>query len=282
MSHGHWIAFDIAVPTDYQELLIAELSELGFEGYEQETDGLKAYIEEQKLDGVVREQVIGGVQAMGHGCHVRGEVRIEPRNWNEEWERTIEPMVVGRFWVYPSWTTETCPTDLIPLMIDPKQAFGTGYHETTRLILRMLPDAVQTGGSVVDVGTGTGILAIAALKLGAVTAFGFDIDEWSFDNAQENIWLNGVQERMAVSIGSFETVPQGATYDLVLANVIRDMLLRYAAEVVSLAKPGGEIVLSGLMLPDEGPIRSHPTYAALHHLQTTVEGEWCAIRYRKP
>jgi len=282
MSHGHWIAFEIAVPADYQEFLIAELSDLGFDGFEQEPDAMKAYIEEQKLDDVVREQLFGGVESMGHGCHVRGEVRIEPRNWNEEWERTIEPMEVGRFWVYPSWTSETCPADLIPLMIDPKQAFGTGYHETTRLILRMLPEAVKAGGSVVDVGTGTGILAIAALKLGADTAFGFDIDEWSFDNARENIWLNGVQERMRVAIGSFETVPQGATYELVLANVIRDMLLAHATEVVSLAKPGGEIVLSGLMLPDEAPIRAHPTYAALIHLETTTEGEWCAIRYRKP
>jgi ribosomal protein L11 methyltransferase len=282
MTHGHWIAFDIAVPADHQEWLIAELSELGFDGFEQEADGMKAYIEEHKLDDVVREQVFGGIEAMAHGCHVRGEVRIEPRNWNEEWERTIEPMEVGRFWVYPSWTAETCPDGLLPLMIDPKQAFGTGYHETTRLILRLLPEAVRPGGSVVDVGTGTGILAIAALKLGAASAFGFDIDEWSFDNAQENIWLNGVQDAMSVAIGSFETVPNRAVYDLVLANVIRDMLLTSADEVVSLAKPGGEIVLSGLMQPDEAPIRAHPTYAALTHLGTTTEGEWCAIRYRKP
>jgi ribosomal protein L11 methyltransferase len=282
MSQRPWIAFDITVPADLQERVIAELLELGFEGFEQQADALKAYIEEPKLDDMVRELVTGRVLAMGHGCHVRGEVRIEPRNWNEEWERTIEPMEVGRFWVYPSWTAEACPDGLLPLMIDPKQAFGTGYHETTRLILRLLTQAVRPGGSVVDVGTGTGILAIAALKLGADAAFGFDIDEWSFDNAQENIWLNGVQERMSVAIGSFETVPEGATYDLVLANVIRDMLLNDAHHVVSLAKPGGEIILSGLMLSDEAPIRAHPTYAALQHLQTTVEGEWCAIRYRKP
>lgn len=281
MSQGNWICFEISVPDDIQEIVISELSELGFDGFEQETNRIKAYIEEHLLDDVVREQVIGGLHAMGHGCDVISEQLFEPRNWNEEWEKTIEPMQVGRFWVHPSWTTETCPAGLIPLTIDPKQAFGTGYHETTRLILRMLPDVVHPGDTIEDVGTGTGILAIAALKLGGSHAFGFDIDEWSYDNAVETMWLNGVQEKMQVKIGSFETVPEWSTYSIVLANVIRDMLLTYANEVVALIKPGGMLVLSGLMLPDEAPIRAHPVYAGLTFIEATYENDWCALRFRK-
>lgn len=281
MSQGNWICFELHVPDEIQEIVISELAELGFDGFEQETNRIKAYIEEHLLDDVTREQVIGGLHAMGHGCDVISEQVYEPRNWNEEWEKTIEPMQVGRFWVHPSWTTETCPKGLIPLMIDPKQAFGTGYHETTRLILRMLPEVVQPGDTIVDVGTGTGILAIAALKLGGSHAFGFDIDEWSYDNAVETMWLNGVQDKMQVKIGSFETVPEWSTYSIVLANVIRDMLLTYAKEVVALIKPGGTLVLSGLMLPDEAPIRSHPVYAALTFVEATYENDWCALRFRK-
>lgn len=282
MSQGNWICFELSVPDEIQEIVISELSELGFDGFEQDTNRIKAYIEEHLLDDVVREQVIGGLHAMGHGCDVISEQRFEPRNWNEEWEKTIEPMQVGRFWVHPSWTTETCPDGLIPLMIDPKQAFGTGYHETTRLILRMLPDVVHPGDTIVDVGTGTGILAIAALKLGGSHAFGFDIDEWSYDNAVETMWLNGVQDKMQVKIGSFETVPEWSTYSIVLANVIRDMLLTYAKEVVALIKPGGSLVLSGLMLSDEAPIRAHPVYAGLTFIEATYENDWCALRFRKP
>jgi ribosomal protein L11 methyltransferase len=281
MSQGNWICFELHVPDEIQEIVISELAELGFDGFEQDTNRIKAYIEEHLLDDVTREQVIGGLHAMGHGCDVISEQVFEPRNWNEEWEKTIEPMQVGRFWVHPSWTTETCPEGLIPLMIDPKQAFGTGYHETTRLILRMLPDVVEEGDTIVDVGTGTGILAIAALKLGGSHAFGFDIDEWSYDNAVETMWLNGVQDKMQVKIGSFETVPEWSTYSIVLANVIRDMLLTYAKDVVALIKPGGTLVLSGLMLPDEAPIRNHPVYAALTFVEATYENEWCALRFRK-
>lgn len=282
MSQTHWICFELTVPADLQERVIAELGELDFEGFEQLGDLLLAYVQESYMNDVLREQVVTWVQAMGHGCHVTGERRIEPRNWNEEWEKTIEPMAVGRFWVYPSWTQAECPPHLVPLMIDPKQAFGTGYHETTRLILRLLPVVAKEGGHVVDVGTGTGILAIAALKIGFGSAFGFDIDEWSYDNAMENIWLNGVQDRMEVAIGSFEAVPKGAMYDLVLANVIRDMLLTHSSEVVTLAKPGGDIILSGLMLADEAPIRTHAAYAELTFLGASYENDWCALHFRKP
>ncbi len=277
-----WIALDIVISDDWQDILIGEMDEWGFEGFEQETDRLVAYIPASRLDDSIREDLERWLAAHGRGAHIAAERAYAPRNWNEEWERTIQPMEVGPFWVHPSWYPGDKPAHLTALEIDPKMAFGTGYHETTRLLLRALDGLVRPGVSVLDVGTGTGILAIAALRLGAGSAFGFDIDEWSAVNATENAWLNGVQDRFSVAEGSFETVPEGAIYGLVFANVIRDMLLTYAEEIIATVAPGGDLLLSGLLAGDRSAILAHPPYAALQTVAVTGEGDWIAIHLRKP
>jgi ribosomal protein L11 methyltransferase len=140
---------------------------------------------------------------------------------------------------------------------------------------------VKEGNTVLDVGTGTGILAIAALKLGASQAFGFDIDEWSYNNATENSIQNGTEKSLEVAIGSFETVPTGKTYDLVIANVNRGILLDMSESIVKTAASGGTIVLSGLLYQEEAHILSDEHFAGLLHIETVRENDWIAMVFSK-
>ena len=159
----------------------------------------------------------------------------------------MTPIDVGPFVVAPTWA-ELGP-GVAPeavLRIDPKMAFGTGYHETTRIVLRLLADAVPEGARVLDVGTGTGVLAIAALRLGATSALGVDVDPWSVTNGQENASLNGVADRFEVREGSVEVVPEGG-FGLVVANIIRSILEPMLPALVAKAAPGAPVVLSGLL-----------------------------------
>ncbi len=151
-------------------------------------------------------------------CFIESEEIVADQNWNEQWEETISAQTIGRFYVKPTWDNSTVPPDKILLEIDPKMSFGTGYHETTRLMLRFLPDVLEEGDHVIDAGTGTGILSIAAIKLGAKSAFAFDIDEWSINNTLENIILNGVSKKITVREGSSEVILGEEKADVLLAN----------------------------------------------------------------
>lgn len=277
-----YLEITIRIPFAYQEMLIAELLDHDFDGFEQNEDHLLAYIPTQRFNDVTREIIEQWIAGQPVSARFEGERIYEPQNWNEEWEKTIEPMQVGEFFIRPTWKPVPTPEGLILLEIDPKMAFGTGYHETTRLMLRMLSSSVKSEISVLDVGTGTGVLAIAALKLGATHAFGFDIDEWSYDNATENALLNGVADSFVVKEGSFEVIPEDSGYDMVLANVNRNMLLATSSQIVEHVRDGGTLILSGLLDIDEAVILDNPDYADLELIDRQQENEWICLRFRKP
>lgn len=277
-----YLEITIRIPFAYQEMLIAELMDHDFDGFEQNEDHLLAYIPAQRFNEVTREIIEQWIAGQPVTARFEGERIYEPQNWNEEWEKTIEPMQVGEFFIRPTWKPVSTPDGLILLEIDPKMAFGTGYHETTRLMLRMLSSSVKSGISVLDVGTGTGVLAIAAIKLGAAHAFGFDIDEWSYDNATENALLNGVADSFVVKEGSFEVIPEESGYDMVLANVNRNMLLATSSQIVEHVRDGGTLILSGLLDVDEAVILANPDYADLELIDRQQENEWICLRFRKP
>lgn len=276
-----YIELRISVKDDYQELLIAELLELDFEGFEQLDDVLVASIPATRFDDTKREEIEQKIMAYGEESSILSEQVLTPKNWNEEWEKTIKPQTIGKFYVHPTWSSlEGDLGDKIDLMIDPKMAFGTGYHATTRVMLEWLPEVVIEGDTVLDAGTGTGILAIAALKLGADRAFGFDIDEWSETNAKENILLNKV-ENFEVKLGSTEVIPEGDSYDLILANINRNALIELLPELVHRLSEGGKLLLSGLLEEDEKIIKEQQAVAPLTYKGTRQHGEWIAILFEK-
>jgi len=277
-----YIRLDFSCPAPFQDFAIAELAEFGVEGFDQHDQGFHAYIPEHLVGETTRQEMIDALSNSDYACDLIGEERIMPRNWNEEWEKSIESQFIDPFFICPTWVNTPQPENSIRLTIDPKMAFGTGNHETTRLILRMLPDYVHKGDTVLDVGTGTGILAIAALKLGAQSAFGFDIDEWSFTNATENAERNDVQDSLTLALGSYETVDPATQYALVIANVNRGILLEMAESIVQSVEKGGRLLLSGLLHQEEHHILSDPSYQMLNYEGLTRENDWIAMQFRKP
>ncbi|TNE72988.1 50S ribosomal protein L11 methyltransferase [bacterium] len=278
MTNTLEITYHIDEP--FQDALIAELFDLGFSGFDQHATYMQAFIEEpvfHEIDKNVYEDIL---EPFG-GLEIEGNTIVHhPKNWNEEWEKTIQPITVGEYYIRPTWNTETFPTGKIELIIDPKMAFGTGYHETTRLMLHALTAYIKPNDSVLDVGTGTGIIAIAALKKGAKEAFGFDIDEWSFANAQDNATLNGIESGLSIRLGSFETVPD-ETYDVVIANVNRSAILALKQDIAKHCKPNGYILLSGLLNTEAFIIKEDAVFTGLQLLEEVSEGDWTGLIYQK-
>lgn len=278
-----YLKLTINISSDLQELLIAELSDLNVEGFEQYDDHLDAYLISSKFDENKRkdiEKVLLKFDNSDTDIRIAGEELIQPQNWNENWEKSIKPLHLPPFYVRPTWSESTQPDDTILLEIDPKMAFGTGYHETTRLMLNRLPNVITRDCTVLDVGTGTGILAIASLKLGAKSAFGFDIDEWSKVNALENAELNRTEENFTIREGSFEQVPADTRYDVVLANVNRSAILSMADEIIDHAVSAGDIVLSGILDKEKEMILNDARFQQCEFVEMKQEGEWMMIHFR--
>ncbi|MCR9132191.1 MAG: 50S ribosomal protein L11 methyltransferase [bacterium] len=275
-----YIRIYIAIPDEFQELLIAELFDMDFDGFEEEDHRIIASIAAKDFDDYKREEIERILLHYGDDAYIEQEEIVAPQNWNANWEQSIEPQTIGKFYVRPTWGEAYYGDEYIELLIDPKMAFGTGYHATTRLLLEWIPEVVKGNEEVLDAGTGTGILAIAALKAGAKQAFGFDIDEWSEENARENMALNGV-DSFEVKLGSTETIPAGKQYDLILANINRNALLVLIPILNAHLKPGGKLLLSGLLEADESTILKVTDKQLLTHVATRQQKEWIALLLRK-
>jgi ribosomal protein L11 methyltransferase len=208
------------------------------------------------------------------GCVAVREIADE--NWNAAYEATLGPVTAGPFLVRPSWASVPEGSEgRIEIVIDPKMSFGTGYHESTRLVLGLLPGIVRPGDRVLDAGCGTGILAIAALRLGAASALAFDVDAWAEENAAENFARNGVEGRAEVRIGSVEAVPETG-FDVVLANIHREVLLELMSELARRVRPGGRLVLAGLLRTDADAMRAAVQQAGFTGTAEAEEGAWWA------
>jgi ribosomal protein L11 methyltransferase len=272
-----YIKLVIVIDDAYQENLIAELQEMDFDAFEQQDNKIITFVVKERFNDVHREHIERLLAGYPGNGFIQSEEVDADQNWNEAWEQTIKPQQIGPFFVKPTWSRRKSPSEAILLEIDPKMSFGTGYHETTRLILKLLPDIVRPGHKVLDAGTGTGILAIAALKLNAEYAFGFDIDAWSITNARENMLLNKVEERMEVELGSVEVIPSDKEFDLILANINRNTLLDLMASLVRHLSGEGNLILSGLLESDEARIGREANRLGLKKIKKVREKEWIAV-----
>lgn len=276
-----YIEITIEAGGELLDRLVGLLGQLGFEGFWEDGASLKCYINELRWSPSMQREV----EEVARLVHSTSRMvlpgfsvaRIEDVDWNAEWEKTIQPIRVGkRLVIAPSWhPPATEPGDIV-LTIDPKMSFGTGYHETTRLVLRLLETSVTPGARVLDIGTGTGILAIAALRLGALSALGVDVDEWSEMNARENALVNGVATRCTIMRGTLADVPPGR-FDLVVANIQRTVLAPIMAAMVERLEPSGQLLLSGLLLDDEEEITRAASRAGARIVSREQENEWIAL-----
>ncbi len=206
---------------------------------------------------------------------------LEEKNWNEEWEKSLNVIRVSdRIVIKPSSKSYEKKNDEIIITIDPKMSFGTGEHQTTKLVIRLLEKYITKGMSILDAGTGTGILSIAAVKLGASGALAFDTDEWCYENARENTGLNNVSDEIEIRIGDIGAVPEKG-FDMILANIQKNILLELSGEFSSRLKQKGLILLSGLLSDDEEEILKEYAAKGFSHLETIKMDDWIALSLLK-
>ena len=240
--------------SDAADLLAAMVGEAGFETFEETATGLKGYVQQSLFNEDTLRECINDFPF--EGTNIIYNVReAEDRDWNEQWEQEgFEPIQVmgddGKVMVIHDGRHLPEVNSEISIEIDAKLAFGTGTHETTRMICKEIIQYASES-RVLDCGTGTGILSIAALKLGATEAIGYDIDEWSVDNARHNAFINRVDDRFTSLLGDASVIDtiQGQ-FDLVLANINRNILLADMPRFVSKMHQGSLLILSGFYTAD--------------------------------
>ena len=235
---------------DASDVLAAMAGEAGFETFEETETGLKGYVQQSLFDVSVLKTALEDFPF--EDTTISYDIReAEDRDWNEQWEQEgFEPIVISENLIIHDGRHLPDSTPDIAIEIDAKLAFGTGTHETTRMICSTLLE-LQPKGRVLDCGTGTGILSICALKLGAQEAIGYDIDEWSVDNARHNAVINQIDNRFTSLLGDASILNKvEGTFDLVMANINRNILLNDMPQFVSKMNADATLILSGFYTDD--------------------------------
>lgn len=266
--------------TDASDVLSAMAGEAGFESFEETADGLLGYVQQSLFSEDTLQEVLSDFPF--EGIAVTYDIReAEDRDWNEQWENEgFEPIILPGLIIHDG---RHLPDNLSILNskflieIDAKLAFGTGTHETTRMIcaeLMQLPSVAR----VLDCGTGTGILSICALKLGAQEAIGYDIDEWSADNARHNAVINRVDDRFTSLLGDATILNKvEGTFDLVLANINRNILLADMPDMREKMSPGATLILSGFYTADSPLLIEKAATLGLTLTKQKEDHDWACL-----
>ena len=206
---------------------------------------------------------------------------LENKNWNEEWEKKVRVIeITDKIVIKPSFKEYAPKEGQIIVAIDPKMSFGTGEHATTRLVLQFSEKYVHKDDSVLDVGCGTGVLAITSVLLGAGKAIGIDNDEWCLLNANENVALNNLEDKVKILLCETKEVKEG-DFDLILANINKHILLDIKDDLYYKMKASGRIILSGLLTTDEEDIVNSYTSIGLKLIEKNNLDEWIALVFTK-
>ena len=281
MNDYYRVRIDVAECTeDITDLAAAYLADAGFESFEPDSTGLTAYIKREAGEGVkIAEESLSDFP-MESDFKITGEV-IEGEDWNEEWEKNyFKPILIeGRCVIHSTFHREV-PEAEYDIVIDPKMAFGTGHHDTTSQMVKHILDLPLQGKSVIDMGTGTGILGILAAMRGAERVIGIEIDEAAYENAKENVTLNGV--KMELIHGDATALSGLEPADYLFANINRNIILgdidRYAGRL----KSGGEMLLSGFYDTDIAMIAEAASrYDLREEARLVSDARWVALRLIK-
>ena len=269
---------------DQADIITAYLSEFPFTHFESEGQWMKAFADENDIS---ESEYEGIEEAVMEYCDRIEWSIVERENWNEMWEKNyFNPLQVGEFYVRATFHPEA-PEGVRPITIEPRMSFGTGHHATTRLMLSEMQTQravfdVDGGCKVLDMGSGTGILAIAAEMLGATEVLGVEIDDWVVDNANDNLVINATKcNRMVHGDVSALNHIQNDHFDVVLANIHREVILADMAAYVRVLKPQHLLFLSGLQAADESLIVNHALGLNLKHLKTETVDGWLMILLEK-
>lgn len=302
---NEWIVIEVSLPGQYVELAGAVLADLGAGGtviedrqldtfvvpdeelLPEQRYSLKAYFEAVENKSGLQQQIIDILQslpALGADQFTVTSPRVvKMEDWAENWKQNFSTLRIGtRLVIHPSWEDYQPVADEVAIEIDPGMAFGTGTHGTTLLCLQMIAelfDAQNPPVRMLDVGTGSGILALGAAALGCREILANDIDPLACQVAQENVVKNNFSDRIEISPLPLEEL-QG-TFDLVVANILAEENIRLKAELLGHLRPGGWLVLSGILQEKEQLVRDGFADLPLDALPTRVQDEWICLLYRR-
>ena len=260
------------------DVLSAVLGEVGFESFVEQTDGITAYIQKDLYNETVLKEALADFPLPDTQVEYAYQ-EAEDKDWNEEWEKNFfQPIIIGDRCVILSTFHRDIPQAEYDIVINPQMAFGTGHHETTSLIIGELLDNDLQGKSLLDMGCGTSILAILARMRGAAPCAAVDIDEWCVRNSLENIKLNGV-DRISVFQGDASLLKDQGPFDVIIANINRNILLNDMKRYVSCMHPGSELYMSGFYVDDIPVIQAEAEHNGLRFVHHKEKNRWAAVKF---
>jgi ribosomal protein L11 methyltransferase len=270
----YYTKLQVTCGADFSEILMAELAEIGFETFQEIETGFEAYVEGEAYNEVLLNEL---KEKYGKLTELQFNFeKIEKKNWNEEWERSYEPINVDdRCLIRADFhhPEKKFPYEII---ITPKMSFGTGHHQTTYLMVKNQMDIDHRNKRVMDAGCGTAILAIMASKLGATEVEAFDIDEWSVINGKENIAVNGC-DNITIQQGKISEVSLSGKFDIILANINKNVLMEEIRSYATFMERGALLLLSGFYTHDIADLKNEALKYDLDELKRDDRESWACL-----
>ena len=260
------------------DVVSALAGEIGFESFVEWENGVQAYIQQNLFDEEALKSMVADFPLPDTTIEYT-VVEAEDKDWNEEWEKNFfQPIVIGdRCCIHSTFHKDTPQTEY-EILINPQMAFGTGHHETTSSIISELLEANLQGKSVLDMGCGTSILAILASMRGADPITAIDIDDWCVNNSRDNIALNGINN-IIVEWGDANLLKGRAPFDVIIANINRNILLADMAQYAACMHPGSELFMSGFYVEDIPVIQEKAESLGMEFIHHREKNNWAAVKF---
>jgi len=263
---------------EFSEILIAEIAEAGFDTFMETETGFEAYLEGDAFDKQLLEEIKAKYAFVSPLVFQFDE--IEKQNWNEEWEKNVEPIIVDDKCLVRAAFHKIEKKYPYEIIITPKMSFGTGHHQTTHLMLSAQMKMDHRGKRVMDAGCGTAILSVMASKLGATEVEAFDIDEWSVENGNENTANNNCSN-IHIQLGKINEVNLTGTFDIILANINKNILLAEMNQYADFLEPGGQLLLSGFYEKDIPDLKAEAAKYNLREVRHQQRETWACLLLQK-
>lgn len=281
----YYTRLQVICDPDFSEILMAEIADAGFDTFMEMEKGFEAYVEEKKFDAQQLDKIKQKYSSVNPLLFFWDQ--IQKQNWNEQWEKSLEPIVVddrclirAEFHKIENLPAARQKKYLYEIVITPKMSFGTGHHQTTYLMIKSQLDIDHATKRVMDAGCGTAILSIMASKRGAKEIVAFDIDEWSVINGKENI-ENNLCQNIEIHQGKISDLSIEGNFDIILANINKNVLLSEIKTYASYLKTGGHLLLSGFYTTDIDDLKAEAGVHGLTEVNRAEKETWASLLLKK-
>lgn len=283
INKKHYV-IKVNILEEYYDTFVALISDLNFSGVVEGLDVLEIYFDEQDWNENLENEIKEILNESELEAEVLNFEIIEERNWNEEWEKHVTVVDVSEnIVITPSWRQNETNKS-IKVIIDPKMSFGTGHHSSTKLVSRLMENSILPNSNTIDVGTGTGVLAILAIKLGAAKCIAFDNNEWSINNAIENVELNNVKDKITIDMIDIDNTDLSTLgeFQHIFANLFFPLIMRSMENFAkALDKTKGTLFVSGIMIFDRDEVIRKAKESGFELLELIEEDEWSGFKFKK-